>query len=112
MSDIDEQFSKQAYSRVKDVYKDVVWKLGCMMCSYKEIGDVLGLEERTVKRHFGNLVEKARSTGKKSLRRAQFEKAFTGDTRMLIFLGKQYLAQKDVPENGDDSQPLPWEDDK
>ena len=32
------------------------------------------------------------------LRKAQWEKAMEGDTRMLIFLGKQYLGQKDSPE--------------
>ena len=32
------------------------------------------------------------------LRKAQWEKAMDGDTRMLIFLGKQYLGQKDSPD--------------
>ena len=32
------------------------------------------------------------------LRKAQWEKAMDGDTRMLIFLGKQYLGQKDTPD--------------
>ena len=31
-------------------------------------------------------------------RKAQWEKAMEGDTRMLIFLGKQYLGQKDTPD--------------
>lgn len=110
MSEIEHEFEGPASARVKDVDKDLVWRLGCMMCSYKEIGDVVGLNEKTVKKHFGALVEKARSQGKKTLRRAQFEKAFNGDSRMLIFLGKQYLSQKDSPESGDDTQPLPWED--
>ena len=36
------------------------------------------------------------------LRKAQWEKAMAGDTRMLIFLGKQYLGQKDSPHENDD----------
>ena len=32
------------------------------------------------------------------LRKAQWEKAMAGDTKMLIFLGKQYLGQKDSPD--------------
>ena len=36
------------------------------------------------------------------LRKAQWEKAMDGDTRMLIFLGKQYLGQKDTPHENDD----------
>ena len=35
------------------------------------------------------------------LRKAQWEKAMDGDTRMLIFLGKQYLGQKDTPNEND-----------
>ena len=36
------------------------------------------------------------------LRKAQWEKAMAGDTRMLIFLGKQYLGQKDTPQENDE----------
>ena len=35
------------------------------------------------------------------LRKAQWEKAMAGDTKMLIFLGKQYLGQKDIPHEND-----------
>ena len=33
-----------------------------------------------------------------ALKKAQWEKAMAGDTKMLIFLGKQYLGQKDIPD--------------
>ena len=38
---------------------------------------------------------------KLALRKAQWEKAMEGDTRMLIFLGKQYLGQQDSPNEND-----------
>ena len=38
---------------------------------------------------------------KLQLRIKQWEKAMEGDTRMLIFLGKQYLGQKDTPHEND-----------
>ncbi len=38
---------------------------------------------------------------KLQLRLAQWEKAMEGDTKMLIFLGKQYLGQKDSPHEND-----------
>jgi hypothetical protein len=38
---------------------------------------------------------------KLALRKAQWEKAMEGDTRMLIFLGKQYLGQQDTPHDND-----------
>jgi hypothetical protein len=97
--------------RIKDIDKDVVWKLAALMCSSKEIGDILGIAESTVNRNFGVLIEKARSVGKRSLRRAQMAKALEGDSRMLIFLGKQYLSQKDTVTETETTQPLPWKDD-
>ena len=62
-------------------------------------------------KHFGELIEKGKSMGKKSLRRAQWDKAINGDARMLVFLGKNYLGQQDSPENNDDNMPLPWDED-
>ena len=41
---------------------------------------------------------------KAALRKAQWEKAMAGDTKMLIFLGKQYLGQKDTPHENDGLQ--------
>ena len=49
---------------------------------------------------------------KKSLRRAQMERALAGDVRMQIWLGKNYLDQKDDPNSTDHSQPLPWQEDE
>ena len=33
-----------------------------------------------------------------------------GDTRIQIFLSKQYLGMKDAPEDTQNTTPLPWED--
>lgn len=97
--------------KISEVDKELVWRLGCMMCTLGEISDVLGLDENTVRRKFGDLIDKARSEGKKALRRAQFEKAVQDrDPRMLIFLGKQYLGQKDAPEDKEGNSPLPWKE--
>lgn len=102
---------KGARPRIKDVDQELVWKLGCMMCTNKEISDVLGIGETQVAKKFGDLIDKARSEGRKALRRAQFEKAVQDkDPRMLIFLGKQYLQQKDNPEDKESNSPLPWQE--
>ena len=45
--------------------------------------------------------EKLTAEEKLALRKAQWEKAMAGDTKMLIFLGKQYLGQKDTPHEND-----------
>ena len=42
--------------------------------------------------------EELTAEDKLALKKAQWEKAMEGDTRMLIFLGKQYLGQKDTPD--------------
>ena len=88
----------------------MVWKLGTMMCTNKEIADILGISENSVRKNFTNLLEQARSVGRRSLRRAQMTKAMEGDSRMLIFLGKQYLSQKDNPVDVVEETPLPWKD--
>lgn len=102
-------------SKIGEIDRELVWRLACMQCTLREIADVTGVTHETIRKHFGDLIEKGKSVGKKSLRRAQFEKAMNGDSRMLIFLGKNYLGQKDQPENNDDTMPLPWnegDDDK
>lgn len=99
------------HSKIKDIDRELVWRLATMMCTIKEIADVIGLPEKTVNNRFGDLIEKGRSVGKKALRRAQFEKAVQDkDPRMLIFLGKQYLSQKENPEDKESNIPLPWEE--
>lgn len=96
--------------KVKDIDREQVWRLACMQCTLREIADVVGVSHQTINKHFSDLIEKGKSVGKKSLRRAQWDKALNGDTRMMIHLGKNYLAQKDNPEDKEDNQPLPWED--
>ena len=45
--------------------------------------------------------EKLTAEEKLTLRKKQWEKAMAGDTKMLIFLGKQYLGQQDSPNEND-----------
>jgi DNA-binding CsgD family transcriptional regulator len=106
--DLEETKKKGRPSKVDEIDREVVWKLACMQCTLREIADVIGVNHETIRRHFSDLIEKGRSVGKKSLRRAQFEKALNGDTRLLVWLGKQYLGQQDSPDTGEDSVPLPW----
>lgn len=106
---MEENLPNSRPSKIKDVDRELVWKLATMMCTIKEIADIVGLSEKTVSNKFGDLIEKGRSQGRKSLRRAQFEKAVVDkDSRMLIFLGKQFLSQKDAPEDKEGTSPLPW----
>ena len=99
-----------APKKKKLVDKDIVFQLAAIMCTNEEIGQVLGLSPTAIKMKYAKVIEQGRAQGKKSLRRSQFEKALAGDVRMLIFLGKNYLAQTDSGDQGEHNQPLPWEE--
>lgn len=96
--------------KYKTVDRDLVYKLACIQCTDQEIAEVVGLGVENLKKRFGKLIEQGKQKGRQSLRRAQWDKAMNGDTRLQIFLGKQYLGQKDTPEDGENKAPLPWED--
>lgn len=57
--------------------------------------------KRTYRKGFSEVFEQKRGTGKISLRRSQFELA-TKNASMAIWLGKQYLGQRDAPEEDRD----------
>mgnify|MGYP003113963296 FL=1 len=88
--------------------KDLISKLATIHCTYQEIAEVVGTSVTTLEKRYKAVIEQGRADGKKSLRRAQFEKAIKGDVRMQIWLGKQWLDQKDAPTDEENSAPLPW----
>ena len=92
--------------------RDLIFKLATLHCTYKEIASVVGTSETTLEKRYSGIIEKGIAEGKKSLRRAQMEKALQGDVRMLIWMGKQYLDQKDSPEDNENTVPLPWDEAK
>lgn len=97
----------------KKTYKldhDLIFKLASIHCTYEEIASVAGTSVSTLEKRFKHLIDKGRAEGRRSLRRAQFEKAMQGDVRMQIWLGRQLLSQQDQPSNDENSQPLPWEE--
>lgn len=78
---------------------DAVEKLAHIQCTYGEIASFLGCSVDRLKRdeEFITRYKKGAEGGKMSLRRMQFKLA-EKNTSMAIFLGKQYLGQKDVVE--------------
>ena len=88
---------------------DLIFKLAAIHCTYQEIADIVGTTVHNLEKRFKHVIEKARSEGKKSLRKAQFDKALNGDVRMQMWLGKQYLGQADQPTDEENTEPLPWE---
>ena len=94
--------------------KEMISRLASIMCSYEEIAMVMDTSVDNLKKRYKDLIERGRAEGKKGLRRAQYEKATKngGDVRMLIFLGKQFLDQKDQPTDTESNDPLPWPEDQ
>lgn len=83
--------------------KAVIINLSSIMCTDEEIAACLGVTIETLQNKdnivaFLECKEKGTGNGKKSLRRIQFEIAKKGNATMAIWLGKQWLGQKD-PEN-------------
>ena len=78
---------------------NVVEKLANIQCTQQEIATFLGCHRDTLLRDekFCDIYKKGLENGKMSLRRIQFKLA-EKNTSMAIFLGKQYLGQKDMPE--------------
>ena len=67
--------------------QEMIKRLASTMCSYEEIGFIIGMTGAGVKKRFSKAIDEGRAKGKASLRQAQFEKALAGDTRMQIWLG-------------------------
>ena len=75
---------------------NLVEKLANIMCTQEEIATMFDCDVRTLQRDekFCRVFKKGKENGKMSLRRTQFKLAEKNPT-MAIFLGKQYLGQRD-----------------
>jgi hypothetical protein len=75
--------------------------LAKIQCTEDEAAAILGVDQATFNRFLHKhkkameLWELGARTGKASLRRMQFKAAEDGNVTMLIWLGKQFLGQKD-----------------
>jgi hypothetical protein len=95
-----------------EIDPELVYKLAVIHCSPKEIAQIVGCSADTIRGRFSDILAKGRAEGKQSLRRKQMEVAMSGNTSMLIWLGKNILGQSDTPISEEDlSKILPWSDD-
>lgn len=95
----------------KEVDWDLVDSLCEIHCTKEEICSIIDMCEETLTTRcrethdcsFSSYYKKACAGGKRSLRRAQFDSAYKGNATMLVWLGKQWLNQRDIPveETGD-----------
>jgi hypothetical protein len=89
---------------LKEIDQTEFEKLCALQCTRDEICGWFGVTDKTLdgwcKRTYGEgfsaVYDKKREAGRISLRRAQFQLA-QKSAAMAIFLGKQYLGQRDTP---------------
>jgi hypothetical protein len=100
--------------------KEIDWeqfdKLCSLQCTLVEIAGWFDCSEDTIERRveeeyrvtFAEHYKKRSAKGKMSIRRKQFDVAMSGNVTMLIWLGKQFLGQKDKTEHsaGESAQPI------
>ena len=80
---------KYDYSLVED--------LAGIFCTQEEIASILDISIRKAQQdaEFMRYFKKGSENAKSSIKRAQFKSAIGGNTTMLIWLGKQYLGQRE-----------------
>lgn len=83
----------------KKVDPKMVQDLASIGCKVNEIAKLLEVSEDTLHRRFALELAKGKENLKMSLRRWQLEAAKKGNVSMLIWLGKQYLEQRDKLDN-------------
>lgn len=80
----------------KEINEEEVEKLAALGCTTDEIGAWFGVSRDTIERRAFPSLLRGRELMKISLRRKQFEQAMKGNSVMLVWLGKQYLDQRDT----------------
>lgn len=78
--------------------ENLVRSLAKIHCTMNEISSIVGCSVDTLERRFADIIKRGKDEGKASLRRLQWEAAQKGSNVMLIWLGKQILAQRDTIE--------------
>lgn len=95
--------------------ESVLYEMAKSMASYDVLGKIFGCSGAHIQQTYAAIVEQARADGLKNLHVAQFQAA-TQDRNptMLIWLGKQYLGQRDITRTehtGADGEPIQTKND-
>ena len=92
----------------KTIDYDLVGKLAMIQCTEEEIAGILDISTRTLQKdkEFIRIFHTKKDAGKSSLRRMQWKTAEAGNPTMQIWLGKQYLGQRDMPKEAENTEAL------
>jgi hypothetical protein len=100
---------------LNDLGKEIITKLAGVMATEEEIAGFLDVTVETLhsKSNYNIFLEcykKGQKLGKISLRQAQFKLA-QKNPAMAIWLGKQHLGQKEIPETTDEDDVIIFKND-
>jgi hypothetical protein len=87
--------------------REQIRQLAFDQCNDKEIAAVMNTTIKVIRKQFKKVIDEGRLQGQAHIKKLQMEKAEKGDPKMLQFMGKNYLGQKDQPQYLDDKKPLP-----
>lgn len=98
---------------------DELEKLAAMHCTQREVAAWFRVSQKTIsvklrQKAYAEVWECGWAKGNISLRRVQFNRAKAGDGTMLVWLGKQWLGQRDtqkVEHTGKEGAPIKHEHD-
>lgn len=79
----------------KKIDTNLLYELARIHCTKEEIANILGCHRDTIYANYSDILQRAADEGKSSLRRLQWKSAESGNVNMQIWLGKQWLGQKD-----------------
>ena len=79
----------------KEINVELLEELARIGCTDEEMARILKCSPDTLTRRFADSIKTARSEMKMSLRRIQIRLAENGNVAMAIWLGKQYLEQRE-----------------
>jgi hypothetical protein len=82
-----------------DIDPAQVERMAAIGCTVEEIAVLVGCSKSTLDKGFSAPIEKGRMRLNRSLKRKQVQLARQGNVTMLIWLGKQYLGQKEKSES-------------
>ncbi|HUX65577.1 MAG TPA: hypothetical protein VMV42_00385 [archaeon] len=91
---------------LKPISEGRVFKLASIGLTYGEIAVVEECDPSTLTKRLSHVIKKGHERRNASLRRKQFEVAMSGNVGMLVWLGKQYLDQRDKQEVTNGPDPL------
>lgn len=80
---------------LKQVDEKLVKDLASIFCTMAEMAAIVGVSVDTLERRYTEAIKRGRETAKSSLRRLQWKAAKKGSTAILIWLGKNYLGQRE-----------------